>query len=380
MLVIAAVVFVDTMFYAAIAPLLPGLSHELRLSKLAAGVLTASYPAGTLLGAIPGGLLATRLGPKRTVYTGLALLAVSTLAFGFLGTAVELDVARLIEGVGGACSWAGGLAWLVAGTPPEHRGALMGLALGAAIGGELVGPLIGTVAGAVGRGPAFTVVGLVAILLIDQARRLPASGPSSGQGHRQLIRAVRQPALLTGMWLVALPAMAAGLLSVLAPLRLHRLGAGTAAIGAAFLVAAAVEALVGPAVGRVSDRRGRIVPLRFGLLAAGAVLLCFTLPRTPLLLAVVLIVATASVGVFWAPAMALLSDAAEASELDQGLAAALINLAWAMGQILGAGGGGALAKAAGDGVPVACVSGLCALTLVALARRSRADFRLRAPA
>ena len=54
-LVIGAVVFVDTMFYAVIAPLLPGLVHELRLSKLSAGVMTASYALGTLLGSLPGG-------------------------------------------------------------------------------------------------------------------------------------------------------------------------------------------------------------------------------------------------------------------------------------------------------------------------------------
>jgi len=63
----------------------------------------------------------------------------------------------------------------------------------------------------------------------------------------------------------------------------------------------------------------------------------------------------ASQAAFWAPAMAMLSDAAEARSLDQGLAAALINLAWAGGQIAGSGAGGALAKAAGDGVPIAAL-------------------------
>ena len=96
-LVVGAVVFVDTMFYAAIAPLLPTLAHELRLSKLSAGVTTAGYPLGTLAGAIPGGVLAARVGPKRTVYAGLGLLAVSTLAFGFLHDVVMLDIARFLE-------------------------------------------------------------------------------------------------------------------------------------------------------------------------------------------------------------------------------------------------------------------------------------------
>ncbi len=67
--------------------------------------------------------------------------------------------------------------------------------------------------------------------------------------------------------------------------------------------------------------------------------------------------------------MAMLADAAETRSLDQGLAAALLNLAWAGGQIAGSGAGGALAKAAGDGVPVAMLAAVCMVTLLALVRR-----------
>ena len=54
-LLVAVVVLVDTMFYAAITPLLPHYASDLDLSKAAAGVLTAAYAAGTLLGSFPGG-------------------------------------------------------------------------------------------------------------------------------------------------------------------------------------------------------------------------------------------------------------------------------------------------------------------------------------
>ena len=366
-LVVGAVVFVDTMFYAAIAPLLPELSRELHLSKLSAGAMTASYPVGTLLGSLPGGLLAARAGPKTTVFAGLALLACSTLAFGFLDTAAGLDIARFAEGIGGACSWAGGLAWIVAEAPPEHRGGLIGGALGAAIVGSLFGPLIGTLAAAVGRGVAFSGVVVVALLLIAEARRLPSPSSVSQQGLRDLGPALRDRAVIVGMWLVGLPAVASGLLSVLGPLRLHRLGAAAAAIGATYLVAAAIEALISPAIGRLSDRRGRLLPLRFGLAAAAAVLMCFTLPAGVVALAVVVVAIAAALGTFWAPAMAMLSDAADITGLDQGLAAALMNLAWAAGQTAGAAGGGAVAKAVGDGLPMTITAALCALTLAALA-------------
>ena len=83
-----------------------------------------------------------------------------------------------------------------------------------------------------------------------------------------------------------------------------------------------------------------------------------------------------ALGTFWAPAMAMLSDLAESHAMSQGYVFALINLAWAAGQVTGAGGGGALAKATGDGVPFAIAAALCALTLGLLVVRPAAT-RLR---
>src|SRR5215218_6334787 len=91
---VAAVVLVDTMFFAAVAPLLPHYSDELGLSKSAAGVLAAAYPAGTLVGALPSGWLAARAGVKPTVLLGLTLLASTSLVFGFANNVVVLDAAR----------------------------------------------------------------------------------------------------------------------------------------------------------------------------------------------------------------------------------------------------------------------------------------------
>jgi MFS family permease len=367
-LVIGAVVFVDTMFYAAIAPLLPTLSHELRLSKLSAGVMTAGYPAGTLAGSLPGGVLVAHAGPKRTVYAGLALLAGSTLAFGFLNNAAALDAARFLEGVGGACSWAGGLAWLVASGSPQRRGALIGGALGAAIFGELFGPVIGTLAGAIGRGPAFSAVVVFALVLIEMVRRLPAAPAPSGQGLGALRHAFRDRRLSLSMWLVTLPALVSGLINVLGPLRMHRLGATAAAIGATYLAAAALDGAITPAIGKLSDRRGRDLPLRFGLAGATVLLVCFSLPGTAVLLAVLIVLLIAALGGFWAPALALLADVAETRGLDPGLAAALMNLTWGLGVFVGSGAGGAIAKGTGDAVPMILAAGLCAATLIALLR------------
>jgi len=362
--VAGAVVFFDTVFYAAVVPLLPSLTRELHLSKASAGLLTAGYAVGTLVGSLPAGVLAERAGPRVTLYTGLALMGSSSLAFGLLDNVALLDLARFVQGVGGACTWAGSMLWLILEAPLERRGSAIGGALAAGIGGALFGPVVGTLAHALGRAPVFSAVVLVAVGLGIAVAMLPRPPePEFDPSRTPLTRQLRRPDIALGMWLVAIPAVASGAINVLGPLRLGELGAGAAAIGATFLVAAAVEASMSPAVGRLSDRRGRMLPLRVGLGAAAVALLLFTLPETGLLLACVIVLQTVALGTFWAPAMAMLSDAADTHGMSQGYALALVNFAWAAGQIAGAAGGGALAKAVGDGVPFALASALCAATL-----------------
>ncbi len=362
--VAGAVIFFDTVFYSAVVPLLPSLTRELHLSKASAGVLTAGYAAGTLVGSLPGGMLAERYGPRVTLYAGLTMMGGASLAFGLLNNIALLDAARFVQGLGGACTWAGSMVWVILVAPPERRGSAIGGALAAGIAGALVGPVVGTLAHALGRGAVFSAVVLVAAGLAVALTILPAPpAPQPRPAGPSLVRQLRRPAIALGMWLVALPAVASGAINVLGPLRLGQLGAGAAAIGATFLVAAGAEASISPMVGRVSDRRGRIFPLRIGLAAAAVTLLLFTLPQTGLLLALVIVLETVGLGTFWAPAMAMLSDAADVHGMSQAYALALINFAWAAGQIMGAGGGGALAKAAGDAVPFALASALCVATL-----------------
>jgi len=362
-LVASAVVFVDTMFYAAVVPLLPTLTHELHLSKASAGVLTAGYAAGTLVGSIPGGVLAAQAGPRATIYAGLFLMGSSSLAFGFLNEIGGLDAARFVQGFGGACTWSGSLAWLIAEVDVGRRGSAIGGALAAAIAGALFGPVIGTLAHALGRPPVFSGVAVVAVALAVAVALLPAPSAPPEPGPIRLWAHLRRPAIVLGMWLTALPAVASGVVNVLAPLRLSALGATALGIGATFLIAAAAEAVISPAVGHVSDRRGRMFPLRIGLGAAAIVFVCFPLSTSVVAFAGVVVLSAVTLGSFWAPAMALLSDAAESGGLSQGYAMALINLAWAAGQIAGAAGGGALAKATGDAVPFAISAALCAATL-----------------
>jgi predicted MFS family arabinose efflux permease len=367
-----AIVFVDTTFYAAITPLLPHFEDEFDLSKSAAGVLTAAYAAGTLVGAIPGGYLAARAGVRATVLLGLALMVVSSIAFAFADSIAVLDAARFLQGIGGAASWAGAMAWVAGAAPRDRRGEMIGTTMGAAVAGALAGPAIGTLADAIGIAPTFCGVAVVGTLLAGWALRTPPAEPEGTSSPRELLAALRDGRVAAGIWLIAVPGLLFGTIGVLAPLRLDDLGAGAGTIGAAWLGAAALESGVSPIVGRVSDRRGRLFPCLLGLSAGAVFMLLFTLPDRAWQVVVLVLLAAPGIGTLWAPSMALLSDGAEAVGIAQGFAFALSNLGWSIGQTAGAAASARLADATSDAVPYLILSGVAIATLAILvgARRT----------
>jgi MFS family permease len=376
---VGAIVLVDTMFFAALTPLLPHYVDELGLGKAGAGVLQAMYPAGALVAGIPSGMAAARFGVKPTVLIGLSILAVTTAAFGLADSTWSLDLARFLQGVSSAFSWTGALSWLVAAAPPGRRGRLIGSAFGAAIAGALFGPVVGAVASFTGTAPAFGGVALLAVALVAAAATTPAAAPEKPQPIRMLLEALlRDSRIQTGVWLCLLPALLFGTLSVLAPLRLSDLGWGAAAVGATYLVMAALEAGWAPVLGRLSDRHGRLPPLRGALAASALVTLVLPWPTNAWLLAAVVVCAGFAFGSFWTPAMSMVTDAAEVRGLDYGYAFALVNIAWAPGQAGGSAIGGALASATTDAVSYLSLTVLCLVTLAALMRHKEAAVPLAA--
>jgi MFS family permease len=363
LLLVSAIVLVDTMFFTAVTPLLPHYVRQLHLSRAGAGVLSGTYATGVFVAALPSGVLANRLGVKPTLLLGLFGMAATSLAFGLGGSILVLDLARFVQGLAAACSWSAGLAWLVGAAPLERRGQLIGTALGAAIAGALLGPVLGGLASVVGTGPGFATVAVLGLVLMVWAVRSPAPPQSERQHLSALARAVRDPRILAGGWFVALAGMMFGLLGVLVPLRLADLGFRPVVIGATFLVAAGVEAGLSPVYGRLSDRLGRVRPVRMVLLGSIAVTLTLPWLDGAWILAAGVVVAGAVFGGFWAPGFSMLADGADAQGLDHGFAFALMNLAWGPAQAAGSAGGGALASVTGDGGPFILLAGLCAATL-----------------
>lgn len=366
-----SIVFLDVTFYAAIAPLLPDYAHELGLSKAGAGVLSASYAAGTLLGSLPAGLAASRFGPRRTVIAGLLGLGVTSLVFGLASHIVLLDSARFVQGVAGALIWSGAMTWLISAAPDERRGSVIGTALAAAVAGALLGPVLGALAAEVGTEPVFGSVLFVAIAFAALAARLPEAGEREEQGLREIGATMLSRPVVVGTALVTVPSVMFGAVDVLVPLRINELGGGHAAIAAGFVAGAALESAMAPLAGRYSDRAGRRGPFMVGLTICAVAMALIAVAEALGVVIAGLVVTSLGAGLCFTPAMALLSESAEAAGLHQGFAAGLSNMAWATGQVVGGAAGGAVASVTNDAVPSLAVATLL-LATVAYAHRTLA--------
>lgn len=368
-LVMSAMAVLETLLYSALAPVLPAFKQELGLSKGQAGLLVAMYAIGLGVAAVPGGVLAARVGVKPSALFGLVTLAATSVAFGVTDDYGGLLATRFLQGAAGAVCWASGIAWLVEAAPRQRRGEMIGFFAGAGAAGAMLGPVVGGLGALVGRAEAFVGVAVCALLLAIAAARLPRPEDVERQSLAVLRRAHGSLDLVRGQWLVFLPGLLLGTIGVLAPLRLHRLGWGPLGIAGTYLVAAAIGVLARPFVGRWADRRGRLRAIRLLLLACLAVTLAVPSAGNVWVLSVLVVSALISYGVLWGPAMAYLSQAYEELGIAQVLGFALMNLAAGVGIVVGSAAGGEIAHVAGDLTAYSLTAAACLATIAALSLR-----------
>ena len=365
---VCCVAVAETAFFTVLTPLLAPLVHNAHASHTVAGILTAAYPVGVLAGAIPAGLLVWKIGARQAILIGLALLSIGTLTFGLVNSIGGMEAARFVQGAGGAAAWTSGLAWLSSVTAPERRGETIGVVIGAALVGSLMGPALGAAAAVTGRVWVFSLFSVCAIILGAWTLRL-REAPRETRATSPIREVLRHPDILAGLWLVFLAGFFYGVLIVLAPLKLRSVGWSPTVIGALFLIAAAIEALLNPMLGRWFDRGGRRLLIPATLI--GSAVAAFLLPALAnrWSLAVGVIFAAVVFGAFWLPGTVVLSHGVERVALEPGAGYALWNVAWAPATVVGALLAGWLSDVSGDTAPYVLVGCVCLVTLSAGARR-----------
>jgi predicted MFS family arabinose efflux permease len=367
---VAAVVLVDTEFFAVLSPLLPAYATALGLSKGAAGVLAGAFAAGVLVAALPSGLLASRLGIRPTLLLGLGLTAVTSVLFGLAAEWNLLILARFGGGLGSACSWTAAVGWLARAAPPERRGELIGFAVSAAVVGALLGPALGAAAAWVGTGPAFGTVAAACAVLAARVVMLPE--PAAEDTSATMLEALGIRGLWAPVGLILLAPLLFAVLGVLVPLSLGARGWDARWLGALYAAAAALEAVVHPLLGRWADRRGALAPISTGLVASIVVLTALAWAGPAWLVAGLAVAAAITFGATLVPGMALLTRAADAAGLGNVLAIAIANLAWALGHATGSPLCGWLADRVGDTRTYLAFSVVCLVVLAIIRSRGLA--------
>jgi MFS family permease len=371
-----AVLILESLLSSILTPLVPYYRRELGLSEGASGVLVAAYAAGLLLASLPSGWAASVFNPRRAVIAGLLGVSIASIAFGFADQIAALDASRFLLGAFGALMWAGSVAWMVSAAPRERRGQVMGTLLAAAVAGELMSAPLGALAESVGTDIVFTGVVAVALVLVAVAVRTPSVAEVDGQGAKEALRVARSAGVSS--WLLALsavvaPSIALGLVLLVAPLRLEALGLTTWLMAGVLLTMSVAEMIVGPVVGRVSDRIGRARPYYLGITIMAACVIVVSVVGQGWLLVTFLIVYSVGSAFAFTTSMTMVTDLATSAGLNQGYSSALSGMGWAGGLIIGAVVGGQLVGSVGY-LPGALVA------VVLLAIAGGATWRVRTPA
>ena len=140
------------------------------------------------------------------------------------------------------------------------------------------------------------------------------------------------------------------------------------ASGPSIFVAALLEAVVHPLIGRWTDRAGYHLPILAGLIASLATLLALTIAPGALLVAILVVLANMAFNTPLVPGTVLFTREAEKAGLERALTFGATNFAWASGYAAGAFLGGMLADLGGDALSYLSLAAVCLLALLVLRR------------
>ena len=371
---LSGAIALETAVYSAITPLLPYDADRFLLGKTAIGLLTATYPSGLIAGAVVGAVLVPRVGVRSVLVGALVGLASSTAILGLTDGATGLYFGRFCQGVSGGCMWSAALAWLFL-CAGNRRGTAVAGAMSAGVVGVMIGPLLGTAAAVTGTEPIYLAAAAAAAAAIVsvgvRVARLE-SPPERGRTAGWIRRGHLSPPVMVGVELVLFAGFILGTVNALIPLRLADLGASQSLIGGIFFVAALVAAVVSPPIGRAVDRIGPNRPIMLGLAAlAGCSVGIGLAGGLGVLAGLTIVLMGFALLLEWVPSMTLLADRVEAAGASVAVAAAVINVSIALGEVLGSPVSASLASGfGGDSLPFALIAVAALATLIVVASGS----------
>lgn len=261
----------------AVSPIVAVSARELGASVGVAALLVAMMGVGQLLGDLPSGALAARIGERRALLIAAVVEAVGMLVSALSGGLVMLFVGVLVIGLAGSLFGLARQAYLTEAVPVAMRARALSTLGGVNRVGYFIGPFIGSlVIAAWGTGSAYAVGGVasaaafVLVLLAPDitgsAHHLAGAGPPRSVAsvllqHRHVLLT-----LGTGAMCVA---GARAIREALVPLWAESVGFSPAQTSLVFGVAGAVDMALFYPSGWLMDRYGRVAAAVPSMLVLG---------------------------------------------------------------------------------------------------------------
>jgi MFS family permease len=289
--VLALVAFCVALGFGIVVPAVPLFALQFGVGTTAAGAVVSAFALMRLVSGIGGGRLVDRVGERVALLVGLAVVAVSSLLAGLAQSYPQLLILRGVGGIGSAIFTIASTSLLLRVATAAQRGQTQSVYRGGFLLGGIIGPAFGgAVIGVSLRAPFFlyfvtlSLAAIVAMTMLPRApvRDQPAQvtlgvAEEDAPPHvvvptvvrTSLSTALASPAYraaLAGNFAVGFSVL--GVRSTVVPLLVvRRLHLAPGWIGAAFVVAALVQAVLLLPAGRAVDELGR----RPMLLAGGLV-------------------------------------------------------------------------------------------------------------
>jgi MFS family permease len=384
--VLALVAFCVALGFGIVVPAVPLFALEFGVGTTAAGAVVSAFALMRLVSGLAGGRLVDRVGERAALLAGLAVVAVSSLLAGLAVSYPQLLVLRGVGGVGSAVFTIAATSLLLRVASAAQRGQTQSVYRGGFLLGGIIGPAFGgAVIGWSIRAPFFLYAGTLLLAALAAATLLPKPPPrrkpqpqvAMGVGEddgvptavvpdapptpfRAVLARPAYQAALAGNFAVGFSVL--GVRSTVVPLLVVQgleLPAGW--IGAAFTLAAFVQAVLLLPAGRAVDRVGRRPTLVAGGLISAASLGALALATGPVTLLLAMSVFAAGAALLGVAPAAVVGDVVEGKG---GTAVAVWQMSSDLGSVLGPVGAGLLIDRGSFGVALgasAAVVAACAL-------------------
>ncbi len=273
--ILSSISFTVALGYGIVAPAIPVFGRQFGVSITAAAGVISAFALMRIVGALPSGRLVDRFGEHKTMATGIAIVAVSSVLAGLSGTFAELIILRGIGGLGSAMFGVSAQTLLLRSVPAGLRGRASGLYTGGFLLGGISGPALGgLIADWSLRAPFFVYGGMLlvpaaiaAVRLRDGGTARPGGRTMAGVAGALRSRAYRAAAaanLADGFAVM-------GVRSAIIPLFVRDvLNEPNTWTGIGFLAVAAVNAATLLPGGKIADTLGRRPVIVAGCLISGS--------------------------------------------------------------------------------------------------------------